>query len=156
MPEVQSIGAADYTMPVQQNQYAGQPSADDNVPGVYDPELEEKRKAASRGLGLSLLGTIIAAGIGVWAGHSWGKAGKSELKQANEAMTEVLSDIAKESKNVSDEAFGGFKNGKAFAKSVQEKAKPFIEEVEKTAEDAAKKAEEVAEEAANKAEEAAK
>ena len=156
MPEVQSVGAVDYTMPVQQNQYAEQPISEDTVPMVYDPEMEAKKKAASAGLGLSILGTLIAAGIGVWAGHSWGKAGKGELKQANEAMKEVLNDINKESKKVSDEVLGGFRNGKTFAKSVQEKVKPFIEDVEKTAEDATKKAAEAIEEGAKKAEEAAK
>ncbi|MBR6127664.1 hypothetical protein IKQ21_08275, partial [bacterium] len=130
MPEVQNVGAADYAMPVQQNQYATEPIADENVPMVYDPEIEAKKKSASAGVGLTLLGLMIAAGLGIWGGKALGSRGKAEAEKSVEQMKEVMKDINKGADKVVDNTFGGFRFGQEYARSVKEKTKPFIEEAE--------------------------
>lgn len=149
MPEVQNIGAVDYSMPIQQNQYANDFSSEENMPMVYDPEMEAKKSAASNHLGLTLLGTAIAAGLGIWGGYALGSRNKGVIDGTNQAMKDALKDINGEAKkfaesNIFKKGYGGEK----FAESIQQKAKPFIEEAEKIAEDAAKDGETIAEDAA--------
>ena len=141
MAEVQSIGAVDYQMPVVQPQdkYVEEVPADiDNSPMVYDPEIEAKRGASAKMLGLTALGLIAIGGLGYWAGHSAGKKSVNgdELNKLKDAAQEIYN----ESKEVSEECFGGFFNGKKFAKNTQEKLKPFVKDAEEAAKDSEKKA----------------
>ena len=137
MPEVQSITPANYAMPM--SQYATEPQTEDNTPMLYEPEMEEKRNAAANHKGATAKAALAIAGIGlsVWLGHKWGASGKSELKEANKAMKEALTDINKESKEFLEKnpVKRAWKN-KEYAQSVENRSKSFVEEVEKDAEDA--------------------
>ena len=183
MAEIQSIGAADYAMPVQQqNQYETEIPSEETTPMVYDPETEEKKSAASKMLGLTLLGVALVGG-GLLAGHAWGKAGKTiaketqeelvnTLKENNETLKAALNEakdliaetkesaiaLAEEAKNVTDNTFGGFKYGKDFAGKVKSKVntiKTKSEEMIIKSEEAIKKAEESVQEKAEEVVEAA-
>ena len=139
MPEVQGIGATDYQMPAvqPQNQYMDEPAAEEDMPMVYNPEDDVKRKAASSKLGLMCLAAIAIGGLGFWAGHTKGKkAGNEEVKNLKEFI-QNKHDAAKEA----DEKSKWF-NGKRkeFVKSFIEDAKPYVEDAEKAAEDVAKDA----------------
>ena len=134
MAEVQSIGAVDYKVPVvqPQEQYIEEvPSDIDNAPMVYDPEMEAKRKASSKMLGLTALGLIVAGGLGYWAGHSSGKkaVNNEELQKLKEAAQEVYD----ESKDAC------WFNGRKLKKIIQEKFKPFVKDTEEAAKDSEKK-----------------
>ena len=147
MPEVQNIGAANYAMPVQQNQYATEVPVEDNIPMVYDPDMEAQKKAASNKLGLTLLG-IALLGTGLAAGRMWGKSGQKAAAEELEKMKDVAKEVCNDAKKVENSTLGGYRFGKDFAKTTQEKFKPFLEDAEKTAEELAEEAKDIAKDAA--------
>lgn len=94
MTAVQNIGAADYQMPITQQEQLPIPEDFSNEPAVYDPALEEKKESAGSMKGLTIGGIIGAAGIGlaVWKGRDASKYKKmaEALKQENVALKEQL------------------------------------------------------------------
>lgn len=123
MSEVQSIGTVDYQKPViqPQEQYIEEiPSDINNSPLVYDPEIEAKRRASSKMLGLTALGLIAAGGLGFWAGHAKGAKNLAEIK-------ETLKQINKEANEFVNECwlYRMFKP-KTFAKKIADMTKKFI------------------------------
>ena len=149
MPEVNSVNSADYnpyqTQPIQtQDHYL----ANNNMPPVYDPDIDAKKKSASSGLGLKLLGYALLGTVLVAGGYKWGK---SSVNNEAEKFKEIAKELDSEANKVVDECFGGFRNGKDFARKTKELLKEYVPEVEEAVDGVAKEAKE----AAKAAEEAA-
>ena len=66
MDPIKNNGAMDYTMTMpQQNNVQPTPEEDySSMPMVYDPEVEEKKKASSNMLGMTALGLLAVGGMG--------------------------------------------------------------------------------------------
>lgn len=96
MDPIKNVGANDYAMTIPQQQNDAQVPQEDysSMPMVYDPEMEDKKKAASSGLGMKALGAIAIAGLALWGGHAWGaktaEAAKKSESLAKEAMETAL------------------------------------------------------------------
>ena len=96
MDPIKNVGANDYamTMPQQQNDVQVPQEDYSSMPMVYDPEMEDKKKAASSGLGMKALGAIAIAGLALWGGHAWGaktaEAAKKSESLAKSAMETAL------------------------------------------------------------------
>lgn len=101
MDPIKNVGAADYAVTVpQQNQNQVQGYEDySSMPMVYEPEVEEKKKASSNMLGLTALGVAAAVGIGVGIyKHKQVKGLNNqitELTEAKDALTKQLDDANK-------------------------------------------------------------
>ena len=110
MDPINNIGAANYAMSVPQNQNQDQIQGYDDyasMPMVYEPETEEKKKASSGMLGLTALGIVAAAGIGIFAGKKMGQSGvKKELEELRTLHTELKTkyDAAEAAKKVAEDA----------------------------------------------------
>ena len=94
MEPVKNIGTADYAMSVPASQIQAQNYTDySSMPMVYEPEVEEKKKASSNMLGMTMLGIIAAAGVGY--GIYKGK-GVKNLKNQITDLTAQKDQIAKQ------------------------------------------------------------
>lgn len=179
MDPIKNVGANDYamTMPQQQNDVQVPQEDYSSMPMVYDPEMEDKKKAASSGLGMKALGAIAIAGLALWGGHAWGaktaeaaKKSESLAKSAMETALKAKDDAlkakddalaqAKKLKEANDAAYeiaenkhkGFFDGKKALREDIKKALRPDEAETKKVEEKAAKTAEAGTGEAAKKAE----
>lgn len=150
MDPIKNAGAVDYTMTVPQNQNQVEGYGDySSMPMVYEPEVEQKKKASSNMLGMAALGAV-ALGTAIYAAKNRGKI--KDLKLQNEDLTVKNQDL----KNKLDAAEK--KIEELTPKSFKEKLKEFFKKlnpfkkknVEKEAENTAEKAKDAAEEATKK------
>ena len=94
MEPVKNIGAANYAVSVPSTQVQPQDYTDySSMPMVYEPEVEEKKKASSNMLGLTLLGVAAAAGIGYGI---YQKKGVKNLKNQITDLTAQKEQLAKQ------------------------------------------------------------
>lgn len=179
MDPIKNVGANDYAMTIPQQQNDAQVPQEDysSMPMVYDPEMEDKKKAASSGLGMKALGAIAIAGLALWGGHAMGKKSAKGLEEAMETALKAKDDAlkakddalaqAKKLKEANDAAYeiaenkhkGFFDGKKALREDIKKALRPDEAETKKVEEKAAKTAEAGTGEAAKKAdgaEEAAK
>lgn len=172
MDPIKNVGANDYAMTIPQQQNDVQVPQEDysSMPMVYDPEMEDKKKAASSGLGMKALGAIAIAGLALWGGHAWGaktaeaaKKSESLAKEAMETALKAKDDAlaqAKKLKEANDAAYeiaenkhtGFFDGKKALREDIKKALRPDEAETKKVEEKAAKTAEAGTGEAAKKAE----
>ena len=172
MDPIKNVGANDYAMTIPQQQNDVQVPQEDysSMPMVYDPEMEDKKKASSRGLGMKALGAIAIAGLALWGGHAWGaktaeaaKKSESLAKEAMETALKAKDDAlaqAKKLKEANDAAYeiaenkhtGFFDGKKALREDIKKALRPDEAETKKVEEKAAKTAEAGTGEAAKKAE----
>lgn len=172
MDPIKNVGANDYAMTIPQQQNDAQVPQEDysSMPMVYDPEMEDKKKAASSGLGMKALGAIAIAGLALWGGHAWGaktaeaaKKSESLAKEAMETALKAKDDAlaqAKKLKEANDAAYeiaenkhtGFFDGKKALREDIKKALRPDEAETKKVEEKAAKTAEAGTGEAAKKAE----
>lgn len=147
MDPIKNAGAVDYAMTVPQNQNQVEGYGDySSMPMVYEPEVEQKKKASSNMLGMAALGAA-ALGTAIYAAKNRGKI--KDLKLQNEDLTVKNQDL----KNKLDAAEK--KIEELTPKSFKEKLKEFFKKlnpfkkknVEKEAENTAEKAKDAAEEA---------
>ena len=165
MDPIKNVGANDYamTMPQQQNDVQTPQEDYSSMPMVYDPEMEDKKKAASSGLGMKALGAIAIAGLALWGGHAMGKKSAKGLEEAldvaNKAKDDALAQ-AKKLKEANDAAYeiaenkhtGFFDTKRALREDIKKALRPEKSEAKKVEEKAVKTAETGTEEAAKKAE----
>ena len=146
MDPIKNAGAVDYAMTVPQNQNQVEGYGDySSMPMVYEPEVEQKKKASSNMLGMAALGAV-ALGTAIYA------AKIKDLKFQNDELTVKNQDL----KNKLDAAEK--KIEELTPKSFKEKLKEFFKKlnpfkkknVEKEAENTAEKAKDAAEEATKK------
>ena len=172
MDPIKNVGANDYAMTVPQQQNDVQVPQEDysSMPMVYDPEMEDKKKAASSGLGMKALGAIAIAGLALWGGHAMGKKSAKGLEEAMETALKAKDDAlkakddalaqAKKLKEANDAAYeiaenkhkGFFDGKKALREDIKKALRPDEAETKKVEEKAAKTAEAGTGEAAKKAE----
>ena len=172
MDPIKNVGANDYAMTVPQQQNDVQVPQEDysSMPMVYDPEMEDKKKAASSGLGMKALGAIAIAGLALWGGHAMGKKSAKGLEEAMETALKAKDDAlkakddalaqAKKLKEANDAAYeiaenkhkGFFDGKKALRDDIKKALRPDEAETKKVEEKAAKTAEAGTGEAAKKAE----
>ena len=172
MDPIKNVGANDYamTMPQQQNDVQVPQEDYSSMPMVYDPEMEDKKKAASSGLGMKALGAIAIAGLALWGGHAMGKKSAKGLEEAMETALKAKDDAlkakddalaqAKKLKEANDAAYeiaenkhkGFFDGKKALREDIKKALRPEEAETKKVEEKAAKTAEAGTGEAAKKAE----
>ncbi len=172
MPEVQSVGAADYTQSYQPVQYQENYTNDMNeMPVVYDEAVEPKK--SSFGIkGLAILGTLAAVGIGIGCYKLGGKNAAKELdalknseavknydsmKEAFNSMKDAVNELEKDAdgiikpKTVWQKITGLFTKDKGFAQKTKDKVinpyKEKAEKIEKAIKEAAEEAGEAVEEA---------
>ena len=143
MDPIKNAGAVDYAMTVPQNQNQVEGYGDySSMPMVYEPEVEQKKKASSNMLGMAALGAV-ALGTAIYAAKKSGKI--KDLKFQNDELTVKNQDL----KNKLDAAEK--KIEELTPKSFKEKLNPFKKKnVEKEAENTAEKAKDAAEEATKK------
>jgi len=156
MPEVQSVGAADYAQ-YQPSQYPAENYTEEYSmqPEVYDENAEQMKAASKSRLGATALALTVVGGLALWGGHAWGKksAGNAADKYS-EFLDKQAKELEKQADEVIDTTFGGFNYGKDFARKVKNALKKLRESVEGTKDevnDGAKKAAEDAKEAAENA-----
>ncbi len=172
MDPIKNVGANDYAMTIPQQQNDVQVPQEDysSMPMVYDPEMEDKKKAASSGLGMKALGAIAIAGLALWGGHAMGKKSAKGLEEAMETALKAKDDAlkakddalaqAKKLKEANDAAYeiaenkhkGFFDGKKALREDIKKALRPDEAETKKVEEKAAKTAEAGTGEAAKKAE----
>lgn len=172
MDPIKNVGANDYAMTIPQQQNDAQVPQEDysSMPMVYDPEMEDKKKAASSGLGMKALGAIAIAGLALWGGHAMGKKSAKGLEEAMETALKAKDDAlkakddalaqAKKLKEANDAAYeiaenkhkGFFDGKKALREDIKKALRPEEAETKKVEEKAAKTAEAGTGEAAKKAE----
>ena len=172
MDPIKNVGANDYAMTIPQQQNDVQVPQEDysSMPMVYDPEMEDKKKAASSGLGMKALGAIAIAGLALWGGHAMGKKSAKGLEEAMETALKAKDDAlkakddalaqAKKLKEANDAAYeiaenkhkGFFDGKKALREDIKKALRPEEAETKKVEEKAAKTAEAGTGEAAKKAE----
>lgn len=172
MDPIKNVGANDSAMTVPQQQNDVQVPQEDysSMPMVYDPEMEDKKKAASSGLGMKALGAIAIAGLALWGGHAMGKKSAKGLEEAMETALKAKDDAlkakddalaqAKKLKEANDAAYeiaenkhkGFFDGKKALREDIKKALRPDEAETKKVEEKAAKTAEAGTGEAAKKAE----
>ena len=172
MDPIKNVGANDYamTMPQQQNDVQVPQEDYSSMPMVYDPEMEDKKKAASSGLGMKALGAIAIAGLALWGGHAMGKKSAKGLEEAMETALKAKDDAlkakddalaqAKKLKEANDAAYeiaenkhkGFFDGKKALREDIKKALRPDEAETKKVEEKATKTAEAGTGEAAKKAE----
>ena len=172
MDPIKNVGANDYAMTMPQQQNDAQVPQEDysSMPMVYDPEMEDKKKAASSGLGMKALGAIAIAGLALWGGHAMGKKSAKGLEEAMETALKAKDDAlkakddalaqAKKLKEANDAAYeiaenkhkGFFDGKKALREDIKKALRPDEAETKKVEEKAAKTAEAGTGEAAKKAE----
>lgn len=172
MDPIKNVGANDYAMTIPQQQNDAQVPQEDysSMPMVYDPEMEDKKKAASSGLGMKALGAIAIAGLALWGGHAMGKKSAKGLEEAMETALKAKDDAlkakddalaqAKKLKEANDAAYeiaenkhtGFFDGKKALREDIKKALRPDEAETKKVEEKAAKTAEAGTGEAAKKAE----
>ena len=168
MDPIKNVGANDYamTMPQQQNDVQVPQEDYSSMPMVYDPEMEDKKKAASSGLGMKALGAIAIAGLALWGGHAMGKKSAKGLEEAMETALKAKDDAlkakddalkakddalaqAKKLKEANDAAYeiaenkhkGFFDGKKALREDIKKALRPDEAETKKVEEKAAKTAE---------------
>ena len=97
-----------YVMSTPQQQADIQQEDSSTMPMVYDAEMEEKKNAASSGIGMKALGLIAVAGLALWGGKAWGeksaKKAKEALKVAEEAKDKAVAQ-AKKLQDANDKAY---------------------------------------------------
>lgn len=172
MDPIKNVGANDYAMTIPQQQNDAQVPQEDysSMPMVYDPEMEDKKKAASSGLGMKALGAIAIAGLALWGGHAMGKKSAKGLEEAMETALKAKDDAlkakddalaqAKKLKEANEAAYeiaenkhkGFFDGKKALREDIKKALRPDEAETKKVEEKAAKTAEAGTGEAAKKAE----
>ena len=172
MDPIKNVGANDYAMTIPQQQNDAQVPQEDysSMPMVYDPEMEDKKKAASSGLGMKALGAIAIAGLALWGGHAMGKKSAKGLEEAMETALKAKDDAlkakddalaqAKKLKEANDAAYeiaenkhkGFFDGKKALREDIKKALRPDEAETKKVEEKATKTAEAGTGEAAKKAE----
>lgn len=172
MDPIKNVGANDYAMTIPQQQNDAQVPQEDysSMPMVYDPEMEDKKKAASSGLGMKALGAIAIAGLALWGGHAMGKKSAKGLEEAMETALKAKDDAlkakddalaqAKKLKEANDAAYeiaenkhkGFFDGKKALREDIKKALRPDEAETKKVEEKAARTAEAGTGEAAKKAE----
>ena len=96
MDPIKNVGANDYVMSMQPQQ--NQPEENyASMPMVYDPEVEEKKNAASNMIGLGIMGAIALGGLayGAVKRHQTGKldAKIKDLTAEKETMQKELTDV---------------------------------------------------------------
>ena len=84
MEPIKNVGTTAMTVPQNQNQIQGYEDYS-SIPMVYEPEIEEKKKASSNMLGYTALALAIVGGIGFAVKH---KEVKNLKKQAESLMSE--------------------------------------------------------------------
>lgn len=108
MDPIKNVGAVDYTMAVPQNQNQVQGYEDySSMPMVYEPEIEQKKQASSKMLGMTALGVLGAVGIGVGiAKHRQVSGLKTQINDLTKAKDEALKakDAAVKAKEETDKA----------------------------------------------------
>lgn len=156
MDPIKNAGTMDYTMAVpQQNNVQQTPEEDySSMPMVYDPEVEDKKKASSNMLGMTALGILALGGLayGAVKGHQAGKLDtkikdltkeketiQTELNEVKNKLTE-LENKKPENKTLWQKIKGWFKKDK----KVEEKkeVKPAEGEAKAEVAEKAEKAEE--------------
>ena len=172
MDPIKNVGANDYAMTIPQQQNDVQVPQEDysSMPMVYDPEMEDKKKAASSGLGMKALGAIAIAGLALWGGHAMGKKSAKGLEEAMETALKAKDDAlkakddalaqAKKLKEANDAAYeiaenkhkGFFDGKKALREDIKKALRPDEAETKKVEEKATKTAEAGTGEVAKKAE----
>ena len=97
-----------YVMSTPQQQADIEQEDSSSMPMVYDAEIEEKKNAASSGIGMKALGLIAVAGLALWGGKAWGersaKGVKEALKVAEEAKDKAVAQ-AKKLQEANDKAY---------------------------------------------------
>ena len=97
-----------YVMSTPQQQADIEQEDSSSMPMVYDAEMEEKKNAASSGIGMKALGLIAVAGLALWGGKAWGersaKGVKEALKVAEEAKDKAVAQ-AKKLQDANDKAY---------------------------------------------------
>ena len=84
MDQSNIAGAVDYAMTVPQNQNQVEGYGDySSMPMVYEPEVEQKKKASSNMLGMAALGAV-ALGTAIYAAKKSGKI--KDLKFQNDEL----------------------------------------------------------------------
>lgn len=106
MDPIKNVGANDYvrSMQPQQNQLEENYAS---MPMVYDPEVEEKKNAASNMIGLGIMGAIALGGLayGAVKRHQTGKldAKIKDLTAEKETIQKKLTDITTEKETMQKE-----------------------------------------------------
>ena len=91
MDPIKNAGAVDYAMTVPQNQNQVEGYGDySSMPMVYEPEVEQKKKASSNMLGMAALGAV-ALGTAIYAANKSGKI--KDLKFQNDELTVKNQDL---------------------------------------------------------------
>lgn len=115
MDPIKNAGAVDYTMSVPQNQNQIQGYEDySSLPMVYEPEMEQKKKASSNMIGLTAAG-VVGAAIGLGIGKKWGGKGLKTAEAAADDALNKYNAIAKEketlekAKNEAEKALGNYR-----------------------------------------------
>ena len=121
MDPIKNAGAVDYAMTVPQNQNQVEGYGDySSMPMVYEPEVEQKKKASSNMLGMAALGAV-ALGTAIYAAKESGKI--KDLKFQNDELTVKNQDL----KNKLDAAEK--KIEELTPKSFKEKLKEFFKKL---------------------------
>ena len=156
MPEVQNVGAVDYSQ-YQPSQYQQETYAEDynTQPEVYDESYAQMQEANKSRMGSTLLAGAIAIGLGVggyFLGKRSGKSGEV-VDKTTETLKKELEDLKNSEavknydklKTAAEEVekyveakswynFHGVKDTKKSVEEVADKTKEKAEEVKKTAE----------------------
>lgn len=130
MDPIKNVGTNDYTMaiPQQQNEVQQTPEEDySSMPMIYDPEVEDKKKASSNMLGMTALGALALGGLayGAVKKHQAGKLDtkikdltkeketiQTELNEVKNKLTELENKKPEENKTVWQKIKGWFKKDK--------------------------------------------
>lgn len=122
MDPIKGAGTNAYAVTVPQNQVQGGYEDYSSMPMVYEPEMEEKKKASSNMLGMTALGILGIAGLGVGIyKHTKVKGLKNqinELTSKNEVLTKELDEAQAKIKDLTP------KTWKEKFKALGEKLKP--------------------------------
>lgn len=115
MDPIKNAGAVDYAMTVPQNQNQVEGYGDySSMPMVYEPEVEQKKKASSNMLGLTAAGVLgVVVGLGI--GKKWGGKGVKEAQAMADEALKKYEAVAKEkanlekAKNEAEKALGNYR-----------------------------------------------
>lgn len=180
MPEVQNVGAVDYSQ-YQPSQYQYEDFNDgyNTQPQIYNENAAEVKNAAKSKLGATALAAIIIGGGALWGGYALGKkAAKKELPEIQnnaadkykefldkfkELVDKQTQEIEKDADEVINTNIFHWKKGGKFAEKVKEELKKFKEafenfkkELKESGEKVADDGKKAADEAKNAAEDKAK
>ena len=91
-----------YVMSTPQQQADIEQEDSSSMPMVYDAEMEEKKNAASSGIGMKALGLIAVAGLALWGGKAWGERSAKGVKEALKVAEEAKDKAVAQAKKLQD------------------------------------------------------